>query len=461
MSKIIDPDDINIGTEMTIDTSAKTFTLLEAGNLIAKDGVTINAIWAKFVDLWTTSTYQPYDFPMNVLDAKSGQYIFGQDPGGTYNGWKPANDTTRQMMRDGGWSEFSAAGILNRRYVGIVSLGEVSADAQLYYQRVSGGTPYDFTFTDEVNEGIQIYGDATNGNFDNQSYFKGYVREPSKKYKDSVLADTGQLATGAYIVNLLLSNEDDLKITDLDAVVSTAEPYISIGLEYFGTNQSKTIGAGSYNFRVVIDNTTANATLEEIYTKMQYLLRQSSDIDDGSGTVIGKTANQLCYFVGDSLYTTAGVFIDGVIPADLNRVYFLPYGSTAGNEVYYPYAAAGTLNFNSSLTAGGTGYYRMYFTNDDAGGNAGFDYGTANAITVEDGSETPIFGTISAGTIAFTYDYDGNIQRGAASAGKDAPITIVAGNAGNAKPVVATGVISKSKSISITLTAEADRAYLA
>ena len=61
----------------------------------------------------------------------------------------------------------------------------------------------------------------------------------------------------------------------------------------------------------------------------------------------------------------------------------------------------------------------------------------------------------------FTYDYDGNIQRGAASAGKDAPITIVAGNAGNAKPVVATGVISKSKSISITLTAEADRAYLA
>ena len=148
MSKIIDPDDINIGTEMTINTSAKTFTLLEAGNLIAKDGVTINSIWAKFVDLWTTSTYQPYDFPMNVLDAKSGQYIFGQDPGGTYNGWKPANDTTRQMMRDGGWSEFSAAGILNRRYVGIVSLGEVSADAQLYYQRVSGGTPYDFTFTD-------------------------------------------------------------------------------------------------------------------------------------------------------------------------------------------------------------------------------------------------------------------------------------------------------------------------
>ena len=48
-----------------------------------------------------------------------------------------------------------------------------------------------------------------------------------------------------------------------------------------------------------------------------------------------------------------------------------------GVERTYPFVAAGTLNFSSNLVTGGAGYYRMYFTNDDAGANAGNDYGTA------------------------------------------------------------------------------------
>jgi hypothetical protein len=38
-------------------------------------------------------------------------------------------------------------------------------------------------------------------------------------------------------------------------------------------------------------------------------------------------------------------------------------------------------------------------------------------------------------------------------------VTVVAGNPGKAKPVVATGTISASKSISISLVAETDRSY--
>jgi hypothetical protein len=456
MAKITDPDSLVVGTEITFDLGAKTFTLVEAGNLVAKDGVTGNALWAKFVDLWTTSTYQPYPFPMNVLDARSGQYIFGQDPGGTYNGWKPANDATRQMIRDAGWSEYSVAGTLNRQYVGMVALASgFPAGAQFYYQKASGDAATDFTFDDAPNEAIQVFGDATNGNFDSRTYFKLYCREPDYTYDDAVLTDVGETGTGAFKVALPISVGADLKITDDDAEM-TNTPYMNIGLEYFGSDQTS-YDIGAYPFRVVIDNTTANATLEEIYTKMQFNLRQTGDIDDGAGTVVGKTANQLCYFVGDTLYTTLGVFIDGVIAADLNRVVFLDQN---GVERSYPYASSGTLNFNAALTVGGTGYYRMYFLNDDAGTNLGYDYGTANAITVNDADDDPITGTISGASIAFTYDYDGNVQRGAGSDGEDAPIVVVAGNAGSAKPVVATGTINKSKGISITLTAETDRAYL-
>jgi hypothetical protein len=98
----------------------------------------------------------------------------------------------------------------------------------------------------------------------------------------------------------------------------------------------------------------------------------------------------------------------------------------------------------------------MYFTTLPG---AGDDYGESGAITVNDKNGTPIQGTISGGAISFTFDYTGNTQ-GGRTGGTDAAVTVVAGNAGSAKPVVATGTITESKAISITLTAETDRAYL-
>jgi len=449
MAKITDGDNLVVDTEITIDTTAKTFTLLQAGNLVFKDGVTLQALYSKFIKLWETAAYNKYPFPMYVIDAKSGQFQFGTD-GGSFNGWKPADDTTRQALRDGGWSEYSALGVLNRQYVGIVSLGEVSTGAQLYYQKVSGGTPNDFTFTDECNEGIQVFGDASNGSFDSRTYFQAFVREYAKKYKASTLADTGQTATGAYTVNVLLSNEDDLKVQANDTVVDADAPYSGITVTYYGTDQSQTIGAGSYPFRVIVDGN--GATLEQIYTKCQYLLRQDSDIDAGAGTVIGKTADALCSFVGDTLVTNTGVFISNIQANDLNRIELYDQN---GVKRTYPYSAAGTIGFNTPLTTGGTGYYIMYHLDTVTG-----DYGTATAITVNDASGTPIQGTISGASISFTFDYDGNTQ-GGRTAGTDAQVVIVAGNKGSAKPVVVQGTITRAKGISFTCTAETDRAYVA
>ena len=447
MAKIIDGDNLVVGTEITIDTAAKTFTLNQAGNLVYKDGVTLQALYSKFIKLWETAAYNKYPFPMYVIDAKSGQFNFGTD-GGTYNGWKPANDVTRQALRDGGWSEYSNAGVLNRQYVGIVSLGDVSTGAQLYYQRASADAPTNFTFTDEVNEGIQVYGDAANGNLDKRTYFKAFVREYAKKYKSSTLADTGQTATGAYTVNVLLSNEDDLKITANDASMAGA-PYSGITVTYYGSDQNKTIGASSYPFRVVIEGN--GATLEQIYTKCQYLLRQATDIDAGAGTVIGKTANELCYFVGDTLVTTQGVFINNIKAADLNRIEFYDQNNV---KRVYPYSAAGTITFNTPLVTGGAGYYRMYFLDTVTG-----DYGTASAITVNDKDGVAIAGTISGPSVSFTFDYDGNVQ-GGRTAGTDATIVLVAGNKGYAKPVVVTGTITRAKGISFGAVAETDRAFV-
>lgn len=456
MAKIVDPDLLAVGTELILDTTAKTIQLVATGNLVAKDGVTLQALYSKLILLWETSTYNKFPFPMYVIDAKSGQYQFGTD-GGSFNGWKPADDATRTYLRDGGWSEYSNAGVLNRQYVGIVSLGDVSANAQLYYQKTLGGSSANFTFTDEVNEGIQVFGDATNGAFDNRTYFKAYVREEQKKYKSSTLADTGQTATGAYTVNVLLSNETDLDVLVPDASISSGV-YTGITVAYYSTNQPRDLNspADDYPFRTIVAGN--GGTLQQIYTKVQYLLRQNTDINTGgdAGVKTGKIQDDLMYFVGPDLYCRQGVFIDNIDPNYINNVYFIDQNGVARQ---YNYASAGTLNFNSFLTSGSTGYYRMYVTDSVTGTD---DYGTSTAITVNDKDGNPIAGTISSANIGFTFAYDTNTQGGRAiftSPGGNVGVTIVAGNKGVAKPVVVTGTITRSKGISISLVAEQDRAY--
>ena len=447
MPKIVDPDLLIVGTNLTVDTSAKTVTLNVGGSLIAKDGVTMQALYSKLVELWTQSTYNKFPFPMYASAVRSGEYFWGSD-NTTFNGWRFGNDATRNMIRDAGWSEFSAAGALQRQYVGVVTLGDINSGAQPYYQRASGGAAINFTYTDEPNAAVQVFGDASNGNFDTRTFFRVFAREYQYTYEDSSLADAAETATGAYVIKFGLSNSFDAKIIAADGAMSGA-PYSSITVTYYATDQNRTIGGTAYPFRIIIDG--ANATAEQIYTKIQYLLRQDSDIDSGAGTVNGKTADKLLSFVGDNMSTATGVYIDNFNTSDINRITFTDKNGVARN---FPFTAAGTLTFNSPLVGAGS-YYRMYFTTLPSTSD---DYGESGAVTVNDASAAAIAGTISSGAIAFTFDYDSNSQGGRTPA-TDAAITVVAGRAGSAKPVVATGTISRAVGQTIALVAEADRAY--
>lgn len=459
MAKITTRAGLNVGTELTIDEPGRTFTLNVAGGLVAKDGVTIQALYSKFSDLWATATYQDSPFPMNALDALSGQFYFGVDAGGNYNGWKPANDATRNMLRDGGWREYSGAGVLNREYCGFIGLGSITpaSTCQPYYHLASTDAPVNFPFTDQFNVGTQVFGDATNGAFDKRTYAKTFIREYGKKFKSSVLADTGATATGANKQNFLVSNEDDLKITGLlGAVQATADaamsgaPYNGITVAYYSANQTRTIAGVSRNFKIIIEGN--GGTLEQIYAKVQYLLRQNSDINTGgtAGTKTGKIQDELLRFVGDTLVTSQSVYIDDVLSADSNRVEFYDDSNTLRVNNY---TASGTLNFNGVLVGAGSSYRLMYTTTP-----GGDDYGEASAITVNDALGSPITGTISAASIAFDFDWNGNTQGGYAGSTPRA-VTLIAIRPGYGKFAVGSGTITQSKGISLSVTAEQDRVY--
>lgn len=456
MPKITSKSQLNVGTELVINEPARTIRLVQAGNLNFKDGVTVQAVYSRLVDLWATATYQDSPFPMYAIDALSGQFQIGTD-GATFSGWNWFDDATRNALRDGGWSEFNAAGVETAQHCGFVGLGGITPanTVQPYYHLATADAPTNFPFTDQFNIGIKV---KDNVSLDKRTYAKAFVREYGKKFKSSILADTGSTGTGPFKQNFLVSNEDDLKILNLlGAVQATADtamssaPYNGITVAYYTANQTRSIGGTNRNFKIIIEGN--GGTLEQIYAKVQFLLRQGTDINVGgtAGTKIGKIQDELLRFVGDTLVTSQSVYIDDVLPADSNRVEFYDDSNTLRTN---PYTAAGTLNFNAPLVGSGSSF-RLMFKDPPGAGN---DFGESGAVTVNDATGTPITGTINAASIPFTYDFDGNTQAGY-SAGTDRNVVLIGIKPGTGKYVAAEGVLSRSKGISIALTAEQDRVY--
>ncbi len=447
MAKIVDPDLLNQSTEITFDTSAKTIALAVAGNL-SNDGVSIQCLYSFCKEEWKTdATLIKHPFPLKPIDGPSGtQFDLIGD-------WSWLNTTTTGLIRDGGWALKDSGGVSQEEWMNVTSLGSFAnpGSDQAYYTQGDISSPTDITLTGEVNQAVQVYGDASHGDIDYRGDFIIYLREEGRTYDQYDLITAQNISALTYKKYAMpLSNGSDIKVTHTDAQVALA-PYTNVDLTY-GT-ASRNVGGSNYDFDVVIEGD--NKTLEQIYEKVMYQQRQTGDIDEGGGTVRGDTSDKLMYFVGDVLYVQG--YVDSILAADSNRIVFVDDSST---ERVNPYAAAGSLNFNAALQNDADAIYRLFFTNDDAGSDAGYDFGTDNAILVKNDSAADISGDVSsAASISFSYDYDGNVQRGAGSAGTDVPVTLVGIGLTGGQYVVATGTITRSKANSFSLVSNDELTY--
>ena len=435
MALITDPDNLNQGTEITIDTSGKTIALAVAGNL-SNDGVTGQALYSFLKEEWKTdATLIPYPFPMVSITPEQFEFV---------EGWKPSNDTTRNLLRSCGWREINASDVVNREYMGIISLGNIDSSDTAYYAFSSDTAKTDFDFAGTVNQGIQTFGDSSNGNFDKRSdTLTVYIRSQGKTYNSATSTSIGLTALN-YIANRFpLAETADSKITASDATIASTTPYTGMSITYGAVTRS--IGGVSYNFNIVVDGN--NGTTQQIYEFVQYSLRLATDIDDGAGTQVGFLANDLMKFEGDTLKATTGVAIDNFQAGDRNNLVFK---DTGGTDRTFPFLATGTISFNANLVSDSSAIYRMFFTSG---------YGTGSAILVDDNSGTDISGNVGgSSTVAFDFDYDGNTQ-GGRTAGTDAAVTVVAIGLNTAQFVSATATIGRSTGQNISLVAPLERNY--
>lgn len=512
MPKIIDPDSLAQGTEIVISTGAKTIQLLVAGNLSnaspgSTSGVTGLALYSFLKEEWKTdAALNKFKFPLQMFTKTDGQFI---------NGWTFADSTSRNLMRDFGWTEGA------NQYACIVSLGNFDASGdQAYYSHVTGynQTSINFNKTGNLNESILITGFT--------GYLKAFLRIQAKLYGEyNLLSEQNLTILEPVLYRLPLSNTSDLKINEIDGNIDANAPYTGMKVNYLkgvgfttwanstvypafsvvkdnttgrwkftvagGTSSGTStaddvgvtwaaydgefqIGTGYYAFNRIL--TANNGTAQEIYNWSQRQLRKTTDINANDSptvnqrsglTINGNLASSLNSFLGDQLLTGQGLYISGYHSNSTNSITFnditvdsgginsttlLPLVSTGRNV---PYVATGTFEFSANLVSEPDvdTKYTVYFTT-----NPGGNYDTSSAIIVKNNSAVDLTGQITGSSIAWTFDYDNNVQ-GGRTAGTDAAVTIVAQGLAGAQWVLATYTITRSVGQTITINAGDERNY--
>ncbi len=551
--KITDPDSLNDGatdngtTEVFINTAAKTIKLNLTGNLDNtgvqnENGVTLKALYSFLKEEWrndpNTKNLAAFDFPMVPITDESFEFS---------GGWNLADATSRGLIRDAGWAVKNTSGATTELWAGIIGLGSIETNDQLYYQQVVGGASTNVLLTGQVNQAVQIYSDpngdgSTVDGYDYRTVFNLFAREYNQIYGRSSLADIGVTTMASIAYRFPISTSADLNIKDTDVNVAANLPFTAIKVRYFDQPYTKDVDSTTdRNFGIVIDvgthsgvdgSTTASgstlttaegtitgadyvggtltiheganagvynisgtptatvvtitgtfpstvsnqsftlqratpivATAEQIYTKVQYLQRQNTDMDATDQSVIGKTADQLLTFVGSDLKAGAingrtnpngggtGVMIEGFSANDTNRIAF--YDNT-GTPRTYPYVASLTINFGDNLKNDASAKYWVYFSTLPGAGN---DFGETGALIVDDNSGADIAGLVSgASSVVKTFNYDGNVQ-GGRTAGTDAAITVVGIGLQTGQYVKTTGTIARSTANTVSLVSALERNY--
>lgn len=503
MAKIVDPDALSQElldntapsgtTEVSFDTTNRLIWLNATGNLDDHDGVTLQALYSFCKEEWKSDPdLIKLPFPFEAITEVKFDL---------FNGWDFGDVDTKNRVRDGGWSKLDGTTPVEQ-YFGFITLGTMVdglAD-RAYYQQEDGGSPVNAVFTGPANEPVKIFGDGDHGSVDFRDIFRAFLREQGKTYSSSTLAEQAVLAIDYTVYKLPLANAVDPKIEATDTQIETEAPYTGMSIEYLdgqhfqdwvsedtyvendvvrdttlgtprwfrsltnhssvatnpasdGTNWEvyageRQIGDNWYAFRIFVD--ANNALAEPVYEFTQWANRQDSDINDHAtegGTVIGQTAASLLAFLGDTLITGDGVYLNNFNANDTNRIEF---NDATGATRTFPFVSAGEINFNANLQNDTDAVYWVFFASG---------YGTTDALIVEDNDGVPITGNISGQpSTSFTFDYDGNVQ-GGRTPGTDANVVIVAIGLQTAQFVSINATIGRAVGQQFSLVSNLERNY--
>lgn len=408
MAKIIDPDLLTYivdgspaGENVQFNTTTKKIKLVAGGSLVAADGVTGQCLFTKIKQVLRASSIligKPVPVREMIHD-ESMELV---------NDWQFEDATSLKMVRDCGIAYVHTNGTITAMFACFVSLGllvagTVAADIPYTLSSATNATTATFTHihtgtTFGVNELVQIYSDpnadgSTADGYDYRAYAKLFLRRQGYTFDEASNSDIGYPSLTYKKYNFPLTHQVDTNVTEDDVTVAA---YTGMSITWYAVAQSASLGAnGPYDYHVIIN---ANGhTHQEVYSWVQWKLRQTTDIDAGAGDRTGLVTPALVFMDGELLKTkyqagVGGVHISNVAASSYNFV-----SEADDTQAYrtYPYTAALTCEFDSYLV-NDTGPAKFWvFT--------AASYGGATPTLVEDASAVDIAGNVTSASMAFSY----------------------------------------------------------
>lgn len=260
MALIVDPDLLadsaadDGSTEVYINTTTKTIKLVIVGDL-STDGVTLKALYSFLKEEWkddpNAKNLAAFPFPMIPITDESFEVV---------DGWNFFNDAGRYLIRTGGWTVRNTSGNVTEKWSGIVGLGSIESNDQLYFQQVSGGASTNVQLQGQVNQAVQILsdpnGDGVYGDgFDRRTFFKLFGRERAQLFDDANLTDIGVTSLDAQVYRFPITTGTDLKVTESDVNIAANSPYTQINVRYFDQAFQRDVDLVGTNrsFGIVVD----------------------------------------------------------------------------------------------------------------------------------------------------------------------------------------------------------------
>jgi hypothetical protein len=420
------------------DADEQVTSVAEANALTAQLGLKLEAAYAfENQERVTDEVLRQFDryIKGNFKFAGAYEFILSR---------KPATDADRQILRGSGWNELAQDGGTDRIYFGNKGLSNIEAASQPYNMLSNSATPdlntitpVDYAKAGQIDEAVQVFGDTGNtptdasaGDFDTRAYQVVSLRTFGFNYdrKESI-ADLGIAELGPYSTGYALNESAHLTsgAYDIgDVYDSPIEPWLSMTLEKLAAPQVE----GGFNeadgdFTWVVNNTFPGS-LYQVVAFLDALSQTDDDIDSGSesDTKGKRVGTWYSYTPGGLILTNApfageGLFLEEIPTEDEQLVVFTDDNDLTKTR---PFVVSLSITVGATAVADALAWYHAFFL-VGAGAQAGNDFNTATALTVENASAVQIKGNVLTDAtgilILDTFDYDGDLIQGGGAIDKD------------------------------------------
>jgi len=173
---------LTFGTTGTVNTGTSRFTVTTA--------TTVQNWYSFMVESWIAqSALRNRAFPI----SSNGPNSF------TLEGWEFSSGINF-LSRDG--LRYTASGVATMIYAALYSV-DTAAGLQIRYQQTDGGTTTNAATTGPIDQLIQVFGDATHGNFDRRNWLTLKVQKDGfDQAETNAIATYGNLEDQLYVIGL-------------------------------------------------------------------------------------------------------------------------------------------------------------------------------------------------------------------------------------------------------------------